>query len=179
MHPALVFQAFENVRPGDTENDFPIPAQIGGTRIHRLHLPTLRIRVARIHPIQIRREQRRFRSTRASANFNNRIPRIARVRRNNPELQLHFEALLVGLQPRDFLLGHLGQIRVIALKQLSVLLKVAERFEIALAKGDQVFEPRILARQFLRALVVLKYLRIVQRRFHFGKASLELLDMWS
>jgi len=93
-------------------------------------------------------------------------------------LQFAFQPFLLVMKARYFFLGHFGKLGIRGIEQLPVLFQVAQDLEIILPKGDQVFQSRVFTREFLRALVILKNLGIIQRRLNFREAPFELFDMW-
>src|SRR5205814_1792974 len=89
------------------------------------------------------------------------------------------KTLFLGLQPGDLLLRQDGQLRAgwLGRERPAVRGEFLDALEVAVAGGDQRFEPGVLARKLLRALRVVEYARVTERGFDFGTSLLELCNV--
>ena len=179
MHAALVFQPLENVLAADVENDSLEAAEVGWAGIQCLQFPPARFRVAAIHPVKVGGEQRRLRTARAGADFNDGVARVSRVRQHEAALDFKREAFFLRAEPRDFFLRHLRELRVarLGLEQLAIRGEVGPGFQVGRAVRDEFLQPRIFLRQFLKALVVGKDFGVVQCAFDLSQPFGKSLNM--
>ena len=137
------------------------------------------LRVAGVHPVEVSREQRRFRATGAGADFDDRVARVGRIGRQDPSLHLLRQALLFSFEPGNFFSGKLGQFRIrrLLLEQSAILFQLPHRPGIGGADANEFLEPRVFAGQLLGALFVVENLRIAQGLFDFAEAPGEFAQM--
>ncbi len=121
VHPALVAQFLVHVLALDREHDLLEPAPLAAAAVHQLNFPSLPIRVAAVHPIQVGGEQRRFLAAGAGTDLHDRVARVMRVRRDQPELDLAVQALGFRAQRAQLRFGQLCHLRVVAPRQFFVL----------------------------------------------------------
>jgi hypothetical protein len=86
---------------------------------------------------------------------------------------------LLRFKPGHFLFGHRGQFgfRRLGFKQFAVFFQVGNGFQVGIAGGDQLFQPGVFSRQFLRVLRVVEQLGIAQFGLDLGKAPAEFFDV--
>ena len=82
----------------DAEHDFLVAAKLGLGLAHDLGLPAALVRVHRVHPVQVGREQGAFLAARAAADFDIDVLLVIRVAGQQQDFQL-------VLKPRDVALG--------------------------------------------------------------------------
>ena len=178
MNAALVLEPFVNVVAGDGEDDFLEAAKVGRAGIERLHLPALRLGVAGIHAKQVGSEKRRLGTASSSSDFDDGVPRVGEVGRDDAALDFESETPLLLLQSHDLLLCHLGQFgsKWLALEQRTILIEVRHHLEISRAGRDEFLEMRIFLRELLGTPVVVEDSRVAELGFDFSEAFRKLLN---
>ncbi len=162
MHPALVLQTLEDVRPRDLEDHFLEPTQIRRAGIQPFHLPPLRFRIPRIHPRQVRRKQSGLLPAGPGSDFEDGVAGVRRVCWHQPAIHELLQACGFPFQSCDLFARHLGELgtRGLGPKEFAVFRQVCFRLEIGFPIRHEVLQSRVFAREFLRALRVLEGARI-------------------
>ena len=110
VNAALEFEPGEHPLPRDARDDFLIAAKIGSAGRDQLDPPALTFGIALIHAKEVPREQRRFVSTRASANFEHRRAFVGGIPRQKLERQLALGGWQLRLEIGQLLFGHRAQL---------------------------------------------------------------------
>ena len=90
---ALVLQLRVRALTVDLELDLVVPAHAGGRGVHDLDLPALLLGPARVHPEQVRREERRLIPTLGALDLDDDVAVVVRVLGQEENLQPLLELL--------------------------------------------------------------------------------------
>lgn len=178
MDAALVFEAFEDVRACDAEDDLPQTAKVGAAGVDGLDFPALNLNISAEHAIEIGGEERGLGPSGPGTDLDDGIARVGGVGGDDARLDFLRHALGLGFEAGDFVLGHPDQFRVgLRGEEGAVGVEFGKGIEVSRPLVLEVFEPGMFARQFLGTLGVGEDLGIAQGALDLGKALVKLRDV--
>ena len=143
----LVTQTAVGLAPAHDEHDLLEPAERPLARTDDFHVPAGLRSETRVHPIQIRREERSLISAGPGPDLHHGGTVIQRILRNEKVAKLISGGLAPGLQLGDLGLGHLRQLTLGFGRDLPRLAKVVEELEVAHSRLRHGFQRRVFTRQ--------------------------------
>ena len=169
MHAAFVAQLPKHILAAHLENNLAITAEHTRAAFDALNRQPRRFRVAQIHPVKVRRKNRRLVATGACADFHDGVAVLVRVRRQQSHLHLALQLLRALFQLRQFRLRHLGQF-IRALRHFEVLGILAGRFFKGIPRCHCLLQPSVFTQKLLRTLRVVVEIRLGDGFLDFKQA---------
>ena len=161
VHPALVLQPRVRALSLDLEYYFLERADARLVDIHHVRAPPLPLRVPRVHPVQVRREQSRLVAARAGAYLDDNVLVVVRILRHKRKLQVALRCLVARLQLGDLLARQLDHLLVALIAQhLAQVVQLRRQRTGGARQLDHLAYLCLLARQPLDSSVVNGNIRI-------------------
>src|SRR4030095_1505295 len=115
MDAALELEPTPGAPAVDEQDHVLETADARGARVHDLDTPALTLGVFRVHPGEVAREQRRLVAAGPGADFDEDVPVVVGIARQQESLQLLFERRLLAGELVDLRLSELVELTVAAL----------------------------------------------------------------
>ncbi len=131
MHAGLELHLREHLVAADAEGDLLEAARVALARVDLVDLPLLQLGVARVHAVQVAREDRRLVTAGARPDLDDDVLVVVRVAREEHDLELVLEHREPGLELLDLLGGELPHLGVaLLLEQLPGLVQLLRRRQV-------------------------------------------------
>ncbi len=155
VHAAFVLEAGEGALAVELEDDLLVAALLTLVGGDDFGPPALALGVARVHAVEVAREEAGFLAARAGAHLDDDVALVVRVPGQEGELDALFDAQALLFEGVDLFPGQAGHLRVGALVEQGarVFELGGEACDLAVER-DHGFERGALLRQRLQALVI-------------------------
>src|SRR5436309_84414 len=148
MHARLEFQLAVRAFAGDPEDDLLETTLLRIALRQHLDLPAMALGVARVHPVEIEREERRFFPTLPGADLHDDVLLIEGIARHQQAAQPREHVVDLARGARDILACDVAQVRVVGVDELPRFLET----RLGVAQRAHGVDDRLQLRELLAHL---------------------------